>query len=76
MIDKTIDLSIDGEILDLKQAREFVSLILRKNFGFPEIRGMGQSAIRIFGDFGLPEVHAEFRKSAPCVFRQRAESRA
>jgi hypothetical protein len=60
VIGETIDLSIDGEILDLEQAREFVSLILRKNFDFPEIRGMGQSAIRIFGDFSQPEVHAEF----------------
>ena len=60
VIDKTIDLSIDGEIMDLKQAREFVSLLLQINFDFPEIRGMGQSAIRIFGDFGRPEVHAEF----------------
>ena len=60
VIDNTIDLSIDGEIMDLKQAREFVSLLLQKNFDFPEIRGMGQSAIRIFGDFGRPEVHAEF----------------
>ncbi|UCE40309.1 MAG: translocation/assembly module TamB domain-containing protein [Candidatus Aminicenantes bacterium] len=60
VIGKTIDLSIDGEIMDLKQAREFVSLLLQKNFGFPEIRGMGQSEIRIFGVFGQPEVHAEF----------------
>ncbi|MEE8603859.1 MAG: translocation/assembly module TamB domain-containing protein [Candidatus Aminicenantaceae bacterium] len=60
VIDKTIDLSIDGEIMDLKLAREFVSLLLQINFDFPEIRGMGQSAIRIFGDFGRPEVHAEF----------------
>jgi hypothetical protein len=60
VIDNTIDLSIDGEIMDLKQAREFVSLLLQKNFDFPEIRGMGQSAIRIFGVFSRPEVHAEF----------------
>jgi hypothetical protein len=60
VIGNTIDFSIDGEIMDLKQAREFVSLLLRKNFDFPEIRGMGQSAIRIFGVFGQPEVHAEF----------------
>jgi hypothetical protein len=60
VIDKSIDLSIDGEILDLIQAREFVSLLLDKQFDFPEIRGMGQSTIRIFGDFSQPEVHAEF----------------
>lgn len=59
-IDKKIDFTIEGEIKDLKQSREFVSLLLQKNFGFPEIRGIGRSAIRIFGVFGQPEIHAEF----------------
>jgi hypothetical protein len=63
VIGKTIDLVIDGEVKDLKQAREFVSLVLRKNFDFPEIRGMGQSAIRIFGIFGRPEIQAKFSLS-------------
>jgi hypothetical protein len=63
VIGKTLDFSIEGEILDLKQTREFVSLLLQRKFDFPEIRGMGQSAIRIFGDFRRPEVHAEFAVS-------------
>lgn len=60
VIDGTIDFTIEGEVKDLKQTREFVSILLRKNFEFSEIRGMGQSAVRIFGEFGQPEVHAEF----------------
>jgi hypothetical protein len=63
VIDKSLDFSIEGEILDLKRTREFISLLLHKDFDFPEIRGMGQSAIRIFGAFGRPEVHAEFAVS-------------
>jgi len=63
VIDKSLDFTIEGEILDLKRTREFVSLLLRKEFDFPEIRGMGQSTIRIFGEFGSPEVHAEFAVS-------------
>lgn len=63
VIDKSLDFLIKGEILDLKQTREFVSLLLGKNFDFPEIRGMGQSGIRIFGEFSRPEVHAEFAVS-------------
>jgi len=63
MLDKTIDFTIDGEIKDLRKAREFVSLLLQKNFDIPDIRGMGQSSIHIFGGFGRPEIHAEFSMS-------------
>jgi hypothetical protein len=60
VIGNTIDITLDGEILDLKQTREFVSLVLQKDLGFPEIRGEGQSVVRIFGEYGQPEVHMEF----------------
>jgi hypothetical protein len=57
---KSVDLVLDGDIKDLKQSREFTSLVLGKNFDFAEIRGRGQSSIHIFGDFAQPRVHAEF----------------
>ena len=63
VVGKTIDITVDGDISDLKQTREFVSLVLRKDLLFPEIRGIGQSVVRIFGDFGRPEVHMEFAMS-------------
>jgi hypothetical protein len=63
VIGKTIDITVDGEITDLVQTREFVSLLLNKNFLFPEIRGKGRSTVRIFGDYGRPEVHMAFTMS-------------
>ncbi len=68
VVGKTVDFTIDGEITELKQAREFTSLVLEKNFEFPEIRGRGESFIRIFGDFMYPQVQAKFHMS-PGGFR-------
>ncbi len=59
-VGRTVDLTIEGEIKDVKLAREFTSLVLLRPFPFPEIRGRGQSTIRIFGDFMLPQVQAKF----------------
>lgn len=55
-----LDMRIQGEVKDLVQARHFTSLILARNFGFPEIRGKGQAEIHISGDFSNPEVEASF----------------
>ncbi len=63
VIGNTLDFKIDSEIKDLRQSREFVSLLLENNFDFPEIRGEGESSIHIFGDYGQPEIHAEFSLS-------------
>jgi hypothetical protein len=68
VVGQTVDFDIDGEILDVKQARDFTSLVLQKNFDFPEIRGRGESHIRIFGDFWSPQVQATFNLS-PGGFR-------
>lgn len=58
VIGKDVDVLIDGEVKDVKLARRFLSIILRKNFDFPEIRGTGQGIVRIFGDFANPQVKA------------------
>ncbi len=55
-----IDIRIQGEVRDLKQARHFTSLILAKKFDFPEIRGKGQTELRIFGDYQNPQVESSF----------------
>ena len=68
VIGQTVDFTIDGKIMEVKQARDFTSLVLQKNFGFPEIRGKGESLIRIFGDFWYPQVQAKFNVS-PGGFR-------
>jgi len=57
---KDIDIAIQGEVSDVKQAREFTSLILSKNFVFPEIRGSGEADLKIFGDYSYPQVKANF----------------
>ncbi len=60
---KSVDLEIKGDVLDLKQSRQFTSLILNKGFPFPEIRGRGRANIRIFGDFNSPQVQSSFSLS-------------
>jgi len=57
---KDIDIAIQGEVSDVRQAREFTSLILKKNFAFPEIRGGGEAELKIFGDYSFPQVKANF----------------
>lgn len=63
VIGKSVDFSIDGNVKDVRKAREFTSLVLGKYFDFPEIRGRGQSSIRIFGDFAQPQVTADLSVS-------------
>lgn len=59
-IKRDIDINIQGEVSDVKQARQFTSLILAKNFAFPEIRGGGRADLRIWGDYSYPRVKANF----------------
>jgi len=59
-VGKEVDITIQGEIKDVKQARQFTSVILAKNFDFPEIRGKGKSNIHIFGDYDFPQIKADF----------------
>ena len=59
-VGENVDFNIIGEVLDVKQAREFTSLVLRKEFKIPEIRGKGSANLRIFGDFIYPKVQADF----------------
>jgi hypothetical protein len=55
-IGRNVDVLIDGNVKNVKLTRRFLSLILRKNFDFPEIRGRGQGIVHIFGDFAHPQV--------------------
>ncbi len=63
VIGKSVDLAIEGDVKDVRKAREFTSFLLGKNFGFSEIRGKGKSSIRIFGNFSRPQIRAEFAVS-------------
>jgi hypothetical protein len=57
---KDMNISIQGEVSDVKEARQFTSIILAKNFAFPEIRGEGRAELKIFGDYSFPQVEANF----------------
>jgi len=60
---KNVELFIKGRVSDLKQARQFTSIILGKKFTFPEIRGKGRAELRIFGDYVSPQINATFSLS-------------
>jgi len=55
-----LDITIQGEVKDVKQARQFTSILLSKNFSFPEIRGKGKANLHIFGDYDFPQIQANF----------------
>ncbi len=55
-LDGDIDTRIRGSVLDVKQAREFVSLILDQTFDFDEIRGAGYADVRLRGRSADPVV--------------------
>lgn len=57
---KEIDLRIQGEVIDLMQARQFTSLLLAKSFEFPETGGRGQSLLLIKGNYENPEIESKF----------------
>lgn len=57
-VGRNVDVLIDGMVKDVNLTRQLLSIILRKNFEFPEIRGRGQGVVRIFGDFSHPQVSA------------------
>jgi autotransporter translocation and assembly factor TamB len=59
-VGKELDITIQGEVKDVKQARQFTSVILSQNFDFPEIRGKGKSNIHIFGEYDFPQIKADF----------------
>lgn len=62
-IDQNLDLTLSGDVNNVIQARRFTELILKKTFGFPEIRGQGSARMEIFGDPGSPQLNAEFSLS-------------
>lgn len=63
LIEKNMDIRIQGDVKDGVQTREFISLILDQKFDFPEIRGQGRAAVNIFGDFLMPQVKADLNMS-------------
>lgn len=67
IVDRSVDVSINGEVSDVREARKFTETVLGKPFGIPEIRGAGPAEVRIFGPIGSPDVNIDF-KLAPAGF--------
>jgi hypothetical protein len=59
-IGRALQITIKGNISDVKQGRKFTSLILKEELPIPEIRGRGQAEIKILGDFRAPQVKVDF----------------
>jgi autotransporter translocation and assembly factor TamB len=51
-----MDIRIRGEISDVKETREFVSLAIGQKFAFGEIRGRGSADVRLTGRSASPTV--------------------
>jgi hypothetical protein len=62
--DRSVEVSINGEVDDVKSAREFTSLVLRSQLDIPEIRGRGEAEVLISGDIYSPEVKIDFNLSS------------
>ncbi|MFC2166739.1 translocation/assembly module TamB domain-containing protein [Acidobacteriota bacterium] len=68
-INQSLDIVLNGNISDVKQAREFTSELLDMELKFPEIRGSGEANIYISGDIASPDVRGDFSLS-PAGFAQ------
>ena len=55
--------TISGEVSDVREARKFTSLVLRRNLTFPEIRGSGIASVEIEGVPSDIRVRIEFALS-------------
>jgi len=63
VIDRNVEVSIKGEVSDVKSAREFTSLVLGQKLDIPEIRGRGKSEVLISGNINSPQVKIGFNLS-------------
>ena len=62
-LDRGADVAINGEVSDVRAAREFTSLVIRRNLTFPEIRGSGIASVEIKGESADVRVRIEFALS-------------
>ncbi len=63
VLGQAVDITVNGEVSDVKSAREFTALILRQNLSFPEIRGSGLASVSIGGELSDVQVRIEFALS-------------
>ena len=63
VLGQTVEIAINGEVSDVKSAREFTSLILDQDLAFPEIRGSGIASVNVGGEWDDVRVRIEFALS-------------
>ncbi|MBS3818482.1 translocation/assembly module TamB [bacterium] len=66
-VGRNMDISIEGEVNHLQQARIFTEEFLGQEFKFPETQGKGKAKLQIFGPFKSPQLYARFSFS-PGIF--------
>ncbi len=59
-VGEDLDITVKGEVRDLRGARQFMSILLSKNYTFAEIRGSGEVDLHIFSNYYNPQVQANF----------------
>lgn len=59
-VGKELDITIQGDVRDVKRTREFISVLLSKNYTFAEMRGSGEMDLHVFGEYYDPQVHSRF----------------
>ena len=60
VVGSSVDVTIQGDVGDIKGGRDFTSLVLPNPLTFPEIRGRGRAVVRISGPLSSPEVRMNF----------------
>lgn len=73
-ISRNMDISIEGEVENLHQARVFTEEFLNQEFQFPETQGKGKTQLQIFGPFDSPQLDAQFSFSSGIFDRFEAET--
>jgi hypothetical protein len=59
-VDSDLDITIQGDVRDLKGTREFTSILLSKDYTFAEMRGSGEVDLHVFGGYYDPQVYSRF----------------
>jgi hypothetical protein len=59
-VGEDLNVIVQGNVRDLRRARQFLSVLLSKNYAFAEIRGSGEVDLHIFNEYFNPQVEAVF----------------
>jgi hypothetical protein len=59
-IDRDMDVSITGEVSDVRQARRFTELFLETEFDLPDTTGRGSAEVRVAGAYDGPTITSQF----------------